>query len=127
MTALYLGGSGEDKAALARRFHGEHAHLIENLHLRVRECLDRGEAPSDLLPGLLGSVVTCDEVGYGVIPLDKADRLWRDEVGRLCSALAQQADLVVFVTCGLPQVLKGTLPDGNHGKEGGIVWITRPC
>lgn len=110
MTALYLGGSGEDKAALARHFHGTDAPLLKDLHLRVRACLEQGGDPAALLPGLLGQVVTCDEVGCGVIPLDKADRQWRDAVGQLCTALAAQADLVVFVTCGLPQVLKGTLP-----------------
>ena len=111
MTALYLGGFGEDKTALARRYHGPDAPLLEDLHLAVRAELERGRDPMDLLPGLTGKIVTCDEVGCGVVPLDRADRDWREAVGRLCTALARQADLVVLVTCGLPQVLKGSLPE----------------
>lgn len=111
MTALYLGGFGEDKAALAHRYHGPDAPLLEDLHLTVRAELEAGRNPMDLLPGLTSRIVTCDEVGCGVVPLDRADRDWREAVGRLCCALAERADLVVLVTCGLPQVLKGVLPE----------------
>lgn len=110
MTALYIGGAGEDKAALARRLHGPDIPLAEDLHLAVRAALEAGRDPMDLLPGLIGTVTTCDEIGCGVVPLDRSDRDWREAVGRLCCALADQADLVVLVVCGLPQVLKGTLP-----------------
>ncbi len=67
---------------------------------------------SDLLFDKLCSkaVVVCDEVGSGVIPLDRADRQAREATGRLCIRLAQEASCVVRLVCGLPQVLKGTAP-----------------
>ena len=36
-------------------------------------------------------VILCDEVGCGVVPIDPAQREWREAVGRVCCALAQKA------------------------------------
>lgn len=55
-------------------------------------------------------VVVSNEVGHGVVPEYKLGRRFRDAQGRLNQALAARAELCVFVTAGLPMVLKGTLP-----------------
>lgn len=61
-----------------------------------------------LLPQLLEKqVIACDEVGLGVIPLDAREREYREAVGRLCIKLAQKADQVLRLVCGIPQTLKG--------------------
>ena len=61
----------------------------------------------DLVDALAAKeVITCLEVGNGVIPLDRSERVWRDRVGHLASALAQRADSVVRMVCGIPVVLK---------------------
>ncbi|WP_295616076.1 bifunctional adenosylcobinamide kinase/adenosylcobinamide-phosphate guanylyltransferase [uncultured Intestinimonas sp.] len=52
-------------------------------------------------------IVLCDEVGCGVVPVDPAERAWREAVGRLCCALAERARGVERVFCGLGMVLKG--------------------
>ncbi len=52
-------------------------------------------------------IVVCDEVGSGVIPVDKGQRLGREATGRLCCRLAAQAEQVVRLVCGVPQVIKG--------------------
>lgn len=60
-----------------------------------------------LLPAVLQKeVLICNEVGCGVVPIDVKERLWREEVGRLCIALARRATRVVRIQCGLPIVLK---------------------
>lgn len=70
--------------------------------------LVREHSAETLLPRLLEKqVVICNEVGAGVVPLDAADRDFREEVGRLCCMLAERADMVVRVFCGIPTVLKG--------------------
>lgn len=56
------------------------------------------------------AVVVCNEVGCGVVPLDAAERRWREEVGRASARLAAEAEAVVRIVCGLPQILKGKLP-----------------
>ena len=35
------------------------------------------------------------EIGYGVVPMDKGDREWRETVGRTCCYIAKKADEVV--------------------------------
>ena len=53
------------------------------------------------------SVVICNEVGSGIIPLGKDERESREKTGRMCIILAQNAEKVVRIVCGLPTVLKG--------------------
>ena len=51
-------------------------------------------------------VVIADEVGSGVVPVDEAERIFREQAGRLSVMLAQRAGRVIRVVCGLPRVLK---------------------
>ena len=51
-------------------------------------------------------IVICDELGCGVVPIDQADRAWREHTGRLCCELAQKADRVDRIFCGIPMQLK---------------------
>nr|WP_299781970.1 bifunctional adenosylcobinamide kinase/adenosylcobinamide-phosphate guanylyltransferase [uncultured Roseobacter sp.] len=65
---------------------------------------------SDLTSCDAPCVVVSNEVGHGIVPDNALARRFREAQGRLNIALAAQADLVVFVTAGLPTVLKGQLP-----------------
>ena len=109
MTILIIGGAHQGKAALAKRLYPA-LPLVQNLHARVRDELAAGRDPMALLKTLHGCVITCDEVGCGVVPIDRADEAYREAVGRLCCALAEQADAVVRVTAGLPQYINGETP-----------------
>ncbi len=52
-------------------------------------------------------IVICDEIGCGVVPISREERDWRERTGRLCCLLAQKAERVERIFCGLPMVLKG--------------------
>lgn len=79
--------------------------VLYNLQALVMN--DPAAAPQ-LLPALLAKeVVICDEVGSGVIPIVLQERAAREQCGRLCILLAQQAEQVVRLICGIPTVLKG--------------------
>ena len=54
-------------------------------------------------------VLIATEVGGGVVPMDPAQRVAREAAGRLACLLAQRAESVIRVCCGLPQALKGEL------------------
>lgn len=68
--------------------------------------------PDDLLPEEIADalankeVVSCCEIGNGVVPLDPGERAWREQVGRTLNILAERADSVVRMVCGIPVVLK---------------------
>ena len=51
-------------------------------------------------------VVCCREVGNGIVPLDPQERAWRERVGRTLNIVAERADSVVRMVCGIPVVLK---------------------
>lgn len=55
------------------------------------------------------AVVIATELGGGVVPVDAGQRHDREQAGRLACLLAERADTVVRVCCGIPQVLKGNL------------------
>ena len=63
----------------------------------------------DLAEKLSGyEAVIANEVGGGIVPTDPK----REAAGRLSCLLAERADTVIRVCCGLPQVLKMT-PDSS--------------
>ena len=62
--------------------------------------------PFELPPLRADAVVICTDVSCGVVPMDRVQRLWREEVGRTVCALARRADSVPRVFCGLPLRLK---------------------
>ena len=76
--------------------------------------LDLEEAHANLLAGLAlcsaPVVVVSNEVGLSIVPENALARRFQGAQGRLNQKLAAQAGLVVNVTAGLPQVLKGQLP-----------------
>lgn len=51
-------------------------------------------------------VIICDEVGYGVVPIDKKERLYREAVGRLLCFLAQKAESMERIIGGVPLKIK---------------------
>ena len=55
-------------------------------------------------------VVIATEVGGGIVPVDPEERAARERAGRLNCLLAERAETVVRVFCGIPMVLKGKLP-----------------
>ena len=54
-------------------------------------------------------VVIATEVGGGVVPVDPKERRSRESAGRLSCLLAERADSVIRVFCGLPKAVKGEL------------------
>lgn len=81
-------------------------------HILAGSDLEKAEEP--LMAGLLQCsapvIVVSNEVGSSVVPENALARRFRQAQGELNQKLAKQADLVVHVVAGLPQVLKGNLP-----------------
>jgi adenosylcobinamide kinase/adenosylcobinamide-phosphate guanylyltransferase len=53
-------------------------------------------------------LLVSNEVGSGIHPESRSGRIFADELGRLNTALAAEADEVVLVVAGLPLWLRGT-------------------
>lgn len=52
-------------------------------------------------------VIITDELGYGVVPVEAKDRVWREKTGRICTGLASRSKEVHRVICGIGTVIKG--------------------
>ena len=82
---------------------------IFNFHLFVKRFLDVEEL--DGLPECLKKenpdiVIVTDELGYGVVPVEASDRAWREKTGRIWTKLADRADEVHRVACGVGMAIK---------------------
>ncbi len=51
-------------------------------------------------------ILICDEVGGGIVPLKKEDRIYRETVGRALCCAVKKSDRVERVMCGIGQCLK---------------------
>ena len=82
-----------------------------NYHEVIRKELLDGVIPEDELNRLLdlnkNLIIVCDEVGCGVIPISKEDRMYREAVGRCMCIAASKADKVTRIICGIGQKIKG--------------------
>ncbi|HAN43879.1 MAG TPA: hypothetical protein DCP97_00665 [Ruminococcaceae bacterium] len=77
--------------------------VLNNLHLLVKNA---GIDAIDLNWLLSKEVVICDEIGCGIVPASAGERKWREDTGRLCILLAQNANKVVRLQCGIASVIK---------------------
>lgn len=95
---LIIGGRGAGKQEFAKTLGCDPKKTLSALHE-----LD----PLPPLEELLGyEAVICDEVGCGVVPLERKDRERREAIGRLCCQLAREAQAVYRLQCGLAMRLK---------------------
>lgn len=112
---LIVGGMAQGKLAFAKRELGVTAwsegrlgeeSCVHGLQQAIRSLADpRGELDR-WLAGHPEGVLICDEVGCGVVPIDREERAWRELVGRICCELAERAEAVYRVQCGLGARLK---------------------
>lgn len=56
--------------------------------------------------GFKTETVVCDEVGAGIVPMNKSDREYREAVGRVCTLIADHADSVIRVYAGIAVKIK---------------------
>ena len=77
----------------------------EDIEIRIEEVMYR--YLDMILEKNPNAVITCDEIGCGIVPIDKTDRLWREMSGDACQYLAARAVKVCRVVCGIPMALKG--------------------
>jgi len=84
---------------------------IYNYQEVVKRELLEGKVPDDEIKRLIDLkpdiIIVCNEVGCGVIPIAKEDRIYREAVGRCMCIAAAKADRVTRIICGIGQVIKG--------------------
>lgn len=86
--------------------------MLKNFHIFVKRFgAENGvQLAEEIYARNPGVVIITNEIGSGIIPMDRADRRWREETGRACCTIAAHSQVVVRMCCGIPTVIKGELP-----------------
>lgn len=83
---------------------------IDKIEEFTYACLASGREPLDYFrenrEKWQDSILICQDIFCGVVPLGADLRKWRNETGRLCQYLSQEAEQVSRIFCGLEQRLK---------------------
>ena len=84
--------------------------VIDHLHLWVRKCLEQQadvkQLSDQMLEAYPGLIFICDEIGNGIVPMDALERDYREQTGRLQIRIAEKAERVERIVCGISQRLK---------------------
>ena len=106
---LYIGGAWQGQDELARA-ENPGAEIIDNFHEAVREALQRGEDPRAFARRVCAekpdAVIVSNEVGAGVVPIERSKRAFREAVGRALCVIAQEAESVTRAVCGIGVKIK---------------------
>lgn len=86
------------------------AGCVCNFHTAVRKMLENGINPLEYAQKIIDRnndiIIITNEIGCGIIPIEKSEREWREAVGKVCCILASNAESVIRVTCGIPLTIK---------------------
>lgn len=87
----------------------EKPYLI-SFHGWVRQLTEEGLDPESFVRQILKNIpkiVTMDEIGCGIVPVERTERDYREAVGHAGQMLAEHASQVYRVVCGIPTKIKG--------------------
>ena len=83
---------------------------VYGFHEFVKRWLKQGKSWEELASLMLEEnrdlILICDEIGCGLVPMDAFEREYRESTGRVMNALAEQAERVDRVVCGIGRRIK---------------------
>lgn len=86
------------------------APCIDKIEEFTLACVRSGREPLDIFLENRGkwqdSILICQDIFCGVVPMEADMREWRNATGRLCQYLSREAEQVSRIFCGLEQRLK---------------------
>lgn len=103
---LVVGGAFQGKKEFARELAAEKKLQVVNyFHHEIQKLLEEGEDVREYIRSLLeenpGIIIVMDEVGAGVVPVERSDREYRETIGLAGQLLAREAKEVYRVVCGI--------------------------
>ena len=84
--------------------------VINTLHKIIKKRIKEGGRPEEEISSFVKTnpdcIIICDEIGNGIVPMDTFERVYRERTGRILINLAESADEVERIICGIPQKIK---------------------
>jgi adenosyl cobinamide kinase/adenosyl cobinamide phosphate guanylyltransferase len=107
---LFIGGSYQNKREFTAGLVSEDTKVVNHYHEIIREQIEQGLDPERELRKLILDnpklAIICDEIGYGIVPMDKQERIYREAVGRTMCMAASMAESVTRIVCGIGMRIK---------------------
>ena len=125
---LYIGGTAQGKKVYVTQVRGiAEARIWDNFEEWFREKLQESapKSPSPEAESMAylekhpDTVIICDEVGSGIVPLDSFEREYRERLGRLLCEIAAKAERVERIVCGIGQRIGRQRYDTGAASGGG--------
>ncbi len=106
---LVIGGRAQGKSDYVKANYPD-CVVFDDFSEWFRQKLSQGEEPEreaeELVKRSPDMVIISDEVGSGIVPMDKFEREYRERLGRFLVKLADRSERVVRVFCGIGTVIK---------------------
>lgn len=88
------------------------AECVKNYHIFVKRLTEKNIDPVEFTSKLCSEnsdiTVIMNEVGCGIVPVEKSEREWREMCGKCGCIIAEKSSVVVRVICGIGTYIKGT-------------------
>lgn len=109
---LIIGGAYQGKYDFALNTLGlKEENILNSFHMLTKRMLEDGKSIEKETEKIIEDkdiqAVISDEIGCGVVPMDKADREWREQTGRALCKIAAASYEVYRIQCGVPLKIKG--------------------
>ncbi len=104
---LILGGAFQGKEDFARARFGEDREYLVGIQDEFR--LNRDKLISEIEDSLESDpdmIIIANEIGSGIVPMEKEERIYREEYGRYLCELAKKAEEVWRVFAGIGTRIK---------------------
>lgn len=90
------------------------APVIDGFHHYIRRIIETEESPQERVTKLIREIlqknpnviIVMDEIGYGIVPVDQRERIYREVTGMAGQLLAREAKQVYRVICGIGTKIK---------------------
>ncbi|WP_455526311.1 bifunctional adenosylcobinamide kinase/adenosylcobinamide-phosphate guanylyltransferase [Huintestinicola sp.] len=84
---------------------------VKNYQMLVKRQLEAGLDPLNEAKKLFDKcpdiVIISTEIGCGIVPIEKSERIWRETVGKVCCFIAAKSEKVIRISCSIASVIKG--------------------
>lgn len=84
--------------------------IIHGFHEYVRRVLKENKSVEAFIEKIQAQnpevIITSNELGCGIVPVDREDREWRETSGRASVRLAKSSDQVYRLVCGIASRIK---------------------
>lgn len=84
--------------------------VLCGLHIFTKACVLNNINSLEILQNnmdiLKDKIIVCDEINSGIVPIDKLDRAWREETGRVLQLLSKNSSSVYRMFFGIQEQLK---------------------